>query len=272
MQARGRRTKNSRSVAVAVVAEPPVVEHQVGPEDDALQAARQLVAHLEAGNSDEATRLLNDLTRVQESAVFLEMGRLTRQLHDALARLELDGQLVDLTAQEIPEAKERLAYVVALTEQAANQTLSAVEETLPITVGLKEEAEGLADAWGRFTRRELHPSELKPLADAVGVFLSRVARDSEQVHGKLSEVLMAQGFQDLTGQVLRRVTGLVQEVENNLVNIIRFTDPRVPREAPATAPGPAPADDPGPSIGRAGQGDVVASQDEVDALLSSLGF
>lgn len=270
MQARAKRSRTPRGAAAVAVAAPQATCPEVSTDEGLLTAARELVAHLEAGNSAEAMRLLHELTRVQESAVYLEMGRLTRQLHDALARLDLDDQLLDLTAQEIPEAKERLAYVVSLTEQAANQTLTAVEESLPTTVGLKDEAVALAEAWGRFTRGELGAPELRAVADAVGEFLGRVARESEQLHAKLSEVLMAQGFQDLTGQVLRRVTGLVQEVENSLVNIIRLSDPRLPGAAGATPP--APPATTGPSIGRTGQAEVVAGQDEVDALLSSLGF
>jgi chemotaxis protein CheZ len=236
---------------------------------DTLDLARGLVAALEAGNGAEATRLLGDLTRVQESAVFQEMGRLTRQLHDALARLKLDDHLVGLTAAEIPEAKERLAYVVRLTEEAANQTLNAVELSLPVTAQLQERATTLARSWDRAA---LSPAGPGPTMDlSVADFLGQVARDSEQLHGHLASVLMAQGFQDLTGQVLRRVTRLVQDVEDSLVNIMRQSDPRAAPEARREETRHC-AEDPGPSCGRAGQGGVVASQDEVDALLSSLGF
>jgi len=239
-------------------------------DEDVLLTARALVAALEAGNSGEAGRLLGELTRVHESVVFQEMGRLTRQLHDALTRFELDGRLFDLTHQEIPEAKERLAYVVEMTEQAANQTLGAVEATLPVSSSLREQASELGSVWERFGRRELDATQLKDLRCAVGAFLARVAQDGATIHANLSEILMAQGFQDLTGQVLRRVTALVQEVEDSLVNIIRLSA-TAPEKGIAAALAVPRIEPSGPAI-RPAAGDVMANQDDVDALLSSLGF
>jgi len=163
-------------------------------DNEALHTARALVEELEAGNSGEAGRLLGELTRVHESTVFQEMGRLTRQLHDALTRLEMDGRLLDITNQEIPEAKERLAYVVQMTEQAAHQTLGAVEATLPVSSSLRAQASELASDWERFTRRELDAVQLADLRRAVGGFLNQVAQDSAAIHANLSEILMAQGF------------------------------------------------------------------------------
>lgn len=243
----------------------------VRQEDERLVSARALVSALETGDEVEATRLLGELTRVHESAVFVEMGRLTRQLHDALCRVDVDDRLRDLTKQEIPEAKERLAYVVRMTEQAANQTLGAVEASLPVSARIEQRARELAAAWEGFDRLQPEAARLRELGAGVGDFLAGTTRDSQQIHASLSEILMAQAFQDLTGQVLRRVTALVQEVEDNLVNLIRLSSGRADTER---APGPArPAVEPGgPLIGTGPNTGGVASQDEVDALLSSLGF
>lgn len=243
----------------------------VRQEDERLVSARALVAALETGDEIEATRLLGELTRVHESAVFVEMGRLTRQLHDSLCRVDVDDRLRDMTKQEIPEAKERLAYVVRMTEQAANQTLGAVEASLPVSARLEQRARELAAEWERFGQRQLKPSQMRELGTGVGEFLAGARRDSHEIHANLSEILTAQAFQDLTGQVLRRVTALVQEVEDNLVNLIRLSSgltegERTPRPLrPTIEPS-------GPAIGPAAQSGGVASQDEVDALLSSLGF
>jgi chemotaxis protein CheZ len=236
----------------------------VRQEDERLASARALVVALEAGDELETTRLLGELTRVHESAVFVEMGRLTRQLHDALCRVDVDDRLRDLTNQEIPEAKERLAYVVRMTEQAANQTLGAVEASLPLSARLEQRSRELAVEWERLGRRPLDPAPPQQLGAGVGDFLAGVTRDSQVIHANLSEILTAQAFQDLTGQVLRRVTALVQEVEDNLVNLIRLSSGRTDGERPS-------AESSGPPLRPAEPG-KVASQDEVDALLSSLGF
>jgi chemotaxis protein CheZ len=240
-------------------------------EDERLAGARALVAALEAGDEQEATRLLGELTRVHESAVFVEMGRLTRQLHDSLCRVDVDDRLRDLAKQEIPEAKERLAYVVRMTEQAANQTLGAVEASLPVSARLEVRARELAEEWARFGRRELEPAQLRDLGAGVGEFLANVTRGSGEIHANLSEILTAQAFQDLTGQVLRRVTALVQEVEDNLVNLIRLSSGRAESERAPESPRPT-VEPAGPLVATGPGPGGVASQDEVDALLSSLGF
>lgn len=240
----------------------------VRQEDERLVSARALVVALETGDEIEATRLLGELTHVHESAVFVEMGRLTRQLHDSLCRVDVDDRLRDLTKQEIPEAKERLAYVVRMTEQAANQTLGAVEASLPLSARLEQRSRELALEWERPGWRQLDPAQPHQLG--VSDFLAGVTRDSQEIHANLSEILTAQAFQDLTGQVLRRVTALVQEVEDNLVNLIRLSSGMTDGDRASRLVRP-PAEPSGPPLRPAEPG-KVASQDEVDALLSSLGF
>ncbi len=241
------------------------------PEGEILVTARELVVQLESGNGPEVSRLLGELSRVRESDVFREMGKITRQLHDALKGFQIETHLVNITAQEIPEAKERLSYVVSMTEQAANQTLSVVEQTLPVSDNLRQRAAELAQRWQRFTRREMQPAEFRSLNREVQEFFGTVVSDSDRIHTGLSDVLMAQGFQDLTGQVLKRVISLVQDVEESLVNIIRVSAEGL-EELRAVPAGVEPPKLEGPQISPQKRSDVVSGQDEVDDLLSSLGF
>jgi chemotaxis protein CheZ len=239
-----------------------------GGNADLLGKARELVAALEAGNTDAATARLDELTRMRETDLFRELGRLTRTLHDALNAFSLDDRLVKLAEYDIPDARERLRYVVSKTEQAAHRTLRAVEESVPLATALEQRArEHMAD-WERFLRREMDVKEFRTLTHSLSEFLSGVMADSRRLHENLAEVLMAQDFQDLTGQVIDRVIHLVEEMENGLVQLIRVTGSRMQTgktEGVATVAE-------GPQIRTEGRTDVVSNQDDVDKLLASLGF
>lgn len=230
--------------------------------------ARELVVALESGDDQRAGVLLDELTRIRESDLFRELGHITRQLHQSLTNMQLDEQVSVFTHQHFPDAKQRLDYVMAKTEEAANRTLTAVESALPAVDDLSGEAERVADLWARHRAGE--PVDQDALGESVEAFLSLVAARSSTIGSSLSEVLLAQDFQDLTGQVLKRVIDLVQEVEDHLVHLIRLR---------GTAPGAAAAvglEDPengcGPAITNPGDGSVMAGQDDVDDLLSQMGF
>ena len=239
---------------------------------EVLDTARRLVGEMEAGHEEEVARLLGHLTQLRESLLFQEVGRLTRQLHDALANLSLEDDINEITSEKVPEAKERLNYVITMTEQSANRTLEAVERSLPLSDHLSQRSDLLAAEWQRFRQRELQPAQFRSLSKEIEVFLGEVASQSGQIRSDLSEVLMAQDFQDLTGQVIQKVIALVQEVEEKLVQLIRITsevDKAPPgKDAPASrgtaAEGPQMTSQQGP--------ETVSGQDEVDDLLSSLGF
>jgi len=241
-----------------------------------LDKARQLVNHIEAGDEESAARLIEELGRMHESVLFQELGKLTRDLHEALNSFRLDSRLSEITATEIPDAMERLNYVVTMTEQAAHRTLTAVEESLPMSEALASRAGELSGAWQRFRSRDLSAEEFRQLSGELDVFLEKVNGDAESIRRNLSDVLMAQDFQDLTGQVIRRVINLVQDVEQNLVGLIRISGDRL------TAPEAKKQQEKsqqeqnkgmGPAVpGTAGASDVVSGQDDVDDLLSSLGF
>lgn len=234
-----------------------------------LQIARDLVAHLEAGDEDKADELLELMTRNKEASLFMDVGRLTRELHEALKNLQVDGKLVGLAEQEIPDAKQRLNYVIQKTEEAANRTLNAVETLLPISEKLGDAATSFASDWSRFTRREMDMDEFKALSGRLALFLEQIKADSATLQSSLSEVLMAQDFQDLTGQVIRRVITMVTEVEGNLVRLIRCAG----AGAGKTDESGSALQAEGPEVkGTAGAGQRVNGQDEVDDLLSSLGF
>ncbi len=240
--------------------------------DENLNKARQLLAHLEAGEEGEAQAVLDELTRLRENALFQELGRLTREFHDTLNSFQLDSDIVSLTEHDIPDAKERLNYVITMTEQAANRTLGAVEQSMPACDRLEAAAAKLHKDWKKFTKRELDVEQFRIFSKELDGFLASVQEDTTLLKGHLTDALMAQDFQDLTGQVIRKVITLVSDVEKNLVDLIRASG----QAAAATGKGSGSRADKealqGPPIPGKAAASTVSGQDEVDDLLSSLGF
>lgn len=235
--------------------------------DDLLAQARTLVAQLEAGNESDINKTLDDLMRLRESSLFQELGKLTREFHDTLNTFRFDERVSDLTEHDIPDAKERLSYVITMTEQAAHRTLSAVEETIPLSEQLEQQAVALAAKWQRLLRREMDTGEFKALSLELNEFLPLVQGNASRIHVSLSDVLLAQDYQDITGQIIRKVITLVQDVEESLVRLIKVSGQRM---LPAGERVHKSGLD-GPQI-NANHPDVVVGQDNVDDLLSSLGF
>ena len=244
-----------------------------GPEQtsERLQLAKSLVSHLEAGNENDAGNVIAELSGFGDSHLFQEIGRLTRELHDSINSFVADAGLADIAQHEMPDAAERLRYVIATTEQAANTTLGAVEESLPLADSLRSDARHLADQWRKFNSRQLSVDDFRELSGELSSFLKVTQTNSEALHDKLSEVLMAQGYQDITGQVIRKVITLVNDVGLKLVELVRLSGHRV--RSRENKDGMQSNNSPqGPVVPGVDKGDVVSGQDDVDDLLSSLGF
>lgn len=187
-------------------------------------------------------------------AVFRTIGALTRQLHDCLNELGYAEQLRG-TVGRLPDAKSRLAYIARLTGEAAEKVLGSVEsakaEQARIALGLDALATRLgADAAG---------------AGEVAGVVAAMREGGERIDAHLTEIMMAQDFHDLTGQVIARVVQLAAVIEEQLVQLLL-----------QAAPGGNPAADPGelggPVVDPKSQPDVVTDQTQVDALLASMGF
>jgi len=234
--------------------------------DERLMLAKQLVEHLEAGNEAEATHVSSLLTEGVESKLFLEVGRLTRELHEAINEFLLDPRISEMAQVEIPDASERLTYVITMTEKSANTTLGAVEAGLPLADDLGVKSRAISEQWERFCNRELSVDDFRELSRELGGFLALTTERSKQLHGHLTEVLMAQDFQDLTGQIIRQVITLVHDVEDKLVQLVRISGSKLPEKQKDAKKLE------GPAIPGIDQGDTVSGQDDVDDLLSSLGF
>lgn len=244
------------------------MQEQTETDQTRLEMARALVAHLEAGENKDADRVIGELAEIKENELFTEVGRLTRELHEAINGFLLDSRVSEMTQVDIPDAKERLNYVITMTEQSADRTLTAVEESLPMVDALDKQAGELLAEWDKFRSRLLTKDDFLGLSDELAAFLQLTQRHSKSLHDNLSNVLMAQDFQDLTGQIIRKVIELVHDVEEKLVKLVRITGGKL--EVSKKLDDPAVLE--GPVVPGVEQGDVVTNQDDVDDLLSSLGF
>jgi chemotaxis protein CheZ len=193
------------------------------------------------------------------------VGRLTRQLHDTLCELGYHETLRECAAAAIPDARQRLAYVVTMTEQAASRTLNAIEVAQPIQQKLGAGAAALAARWDALHANQLGVEEFKALAADSREFLRALPEQSRATERELHEIMMAQDFQDLTGQVIKKVTALAQSLEEQLLMLLVEHSPLEKRSRTEGLLN-------GPVVDGGGRDDVVTSQKQVDDLLEQLGF
>lgn len=242
-----------------------------GERFDALAAAYQ------NGTSEAFERELDELLRVRERGLFLEIGKLTRDLNAALERFRFDSRIVDLAEKDVPDARQRLEHVLKMTDEAAHRTMDLVEGACPLAERTGHAAAGIAPLWRKFRAREIAVQDFRVLLDRLDAFLPAARADSDAIRGNLNEVLLAQGYQDLTGQIIRSVMYLVAEVEQALGDLVKLSmsdtelqDLR--SQGSHVAPGADARKGFGPTVPGLENGPVVSGQQDVDALLSGLGM
>ncbi|MBW3696387.1 protein phosphatase CheZ [Vibrio sp. T187] len=236
-----------------------------------LEQAKQLVQLLEAEEQQEADALVRSIYEGATNPMLQEIGELTRDLHDSLTQFNLDERMSVIANDEIPDARDRLQYVIDKTEVAANKTMDAVDRCLPIADNLHECLLQVRPQWNELMHGRIELAQFKALCHRIDGLLVQVEGDSTELRGQLTEILMAQDFQDLTGQIISKVITLVNEVEGRLVEILTAfgasqTEQTADKEKKASIEAE------GPILNPEERTDAVASQDEVDDLLSSLGF
>ena len=236
-----------------------------------IKRIQELAKYAEQGNAEETERLIDELSKLREQSLFNELGKLTRQFHEALNSFRLDARIANLAEKDFPDARERLRYVITMTAQSADKSLTAAEESMPLCDEIGAQANSFRDDWERFTRREMGADEFREMSTRLNEFFQQVTGVSGTLKDNLNQVVMAQDFQDLTGQIIKRVITLVDDMENSLVDLIRISGQNLAPHAEEEkeqdrikAEGPAV-----PGLDTEG---TVSGQDEVDDLLSSLGF
>lgn len=192
------------------------------------------------------------------------IAQLTRMLRESMRELGLDQAIKD-AAQAIPDARDRLRYVASMTEQAANRVLNAAEKVQPIQDTLRRDALALDARWQAWFDHPVELDRARTLVDDTRGLLQAIPARTQASQDCLMEIIMAQDFQDLTGQVIMKMLDVVGAIETELVQVLLDSVPQERRGDTVSLLN-------GPQVSPEGKVDVVTSQDQVDDLLSSLGF
>jgi len=239
-----------------------------------LEKAQALMTSLESPETtdEQLEAQIDDINSLKDNQLFQELGKMTRDIHDSIMQFRMDSRISDLAETDIPDAKDRLEYVITMTEKAANTAMGVIEEGSPVAEKLGAQAGVLKAQWQKFRKRELSAEELRAMGHDVEEFFDESERMMSKLLSGFTEILMAQDFQDLTGQIIRQVINLVNEIENNLVDLIKIQGETQAKEDPKEKQDEASKLD-GPQVpGKETSNDVMKGQDDVDDLLASLGF
>ncbi len=212
-----------------------------------LEQVKELLVTLEQQNYDAASKVLDEIVAHRDHDLLHQVEEIAHNLHETLDGFGDDAKLLHHTKQDLPDTTERLQYVIETTEEASNKTLSSAENGLAL---------------------------LETLADSIdGASQQKLIEDAKH---ELNEIIMAQSFQDLTGQVLNRVIMLVGSVEQSLVDLIEKSgiqlDDIVISQPSAQDQKTEEMKGLGPNVTQSSQKNVVQSQQDVDDLLDDLGI
>lgn len=250
---------------------------------DLRLSAEMLVGKLQTDDYRGASDVIRTLVDARDRSLYKEVGRLTRGLHQALIDFNIDADIVEKDENNLPvdltDASHRLTYVIEMMRKAADKTMDSIDVVSPIVEQLSKEASSLQEDWVKLRKGEMTAENFRSLYARIDEFLDVATRNSAEFSSHLQEILLAQSYQDLSGQIIRRVIAMVQDVEKNLVDLVRRAGyieqlTGIVEDTPAAVvdekqKGIAAE---GPQVHAHKLDNVARNQDEVDDLLSSLGF
>jgi len=234
------------------------------PEPVAAPVAEAADDNAGAGVAQEATEAEHE--DQSGKPMYERLGGIVRMLHDSLRELGYDRSLSDVASQ-ISDAQGRLNHVASLTEQAANKVLNAVDTCMPEQDNLGKKAQDMDSRWTQLFEGKLSIEEFKVLAGDSKQFASVVMEATEAEKARLLDIMMAQDFQDITGQLIKKIVNITNRVEQELAQLLRDNAPPEVKAAMALAESKPVDLMQGPSA----PGTAMA-QDDVDSLLADLGF
>lgn len=253
-----------------------------GLEDLLGKMARELVETIEHGNLSHAMELITDLQEARHQVFYNEVGHLTRGLHEAIKAFSSDidekilsDDATNLTA--MTDASERLGYVIELTEKNSHETMDRVDRSLSLVDRLDNQSERFRDLLLLVGQLEGEFKALDGVYDRTCMVKNESEKTIEELRCTLTDILVSQSVQDITGQLIRRVITLMTQVESQLVKLMdmaakveRLTGIEMGQDLTNDSDKDAiRAQGPQLKIKEAG---AVGDQDDVDELLSSLGF
>jgi chemotaxis protein CheZ len=233
--------------------------------DDLEALFDSIVAANVADESPKPAVALNAANEEHTGKVINQIGQMARTLHDTLRELGLNKE-IEKAASSIPDARDRLNYVATLTQQAAERVLNATDAAQPIQEKLEVEAHRLSHQWELLFQKKLDVNQFRDLVTQTHAYLYEVPKQTKATNAYLLDIMMAQDFQDLTGQVIKKIIEVTQHMEQQLLSmLLENAPPTVKAEFQTGLLN-------GPVINAKGRTDVLTNQDQVDDLLESLGF
>lgn len=220
------------------------------------ELVQALLDEIDTGQTAQACALLDELTQLRESELYQQVSQLSQNLHQTLDSLQEDAPILMHTKHDLPDVTERLQYVINETQKASEATLSSTENVLSLLEQVKH--------------------QVNKKVDDGGISTARTLSIIEQACSELTNIMMAQSFQDLTGQVLNRVIYIMTDLERSLKSLIERSKFDL-----KTLPERAQTDEQrredetrgvGPNVTTKSKQDTVASQEDIDDLLSNLGI
>ncbi len=207
---------------------------------------------------DDFSALAPQMAAQASPEIFQQLGHITRQLHDTLTQLGVMPKL-QIAADGLPDARSRLNYIASKTSDAANKVLNSVDQAKAEHGHIAAETRRMAQA--------ITADPVKAVASgAVFNFVGDVEAATARIDQHLTDIMLAQDFHDLTGQVVAKVVALATELEDSLVKLlVQAAPPEQAQKVEAAVLN-------GPVVNPEGRTDVVKNQSEVDDLLASLGF
>ncbi|MAK55400.1 MAG: protein phosphatase CheZ [Pusillimonas sp.] len=197
-----------------------------------------------------------------------QVANVTRMLRESMRELGLDRAITE-AADAIPDARDRLDYVANKTEQAATRVLNIAEQMQPAQEEMQKRAQALDQRWQAWFDQPAELPEARELVNDTRALLQDIPERTQVAQQQILEIIMAQDFQDLTGQVISRMLGVINSIETELIQVLIS---HLPKEEQAAKRKEIDQLLNGPQIKPAEKPDVVSNQDQVDDLLSSLGF
>jgi chemotaxis protein CheZ len=234
---------------------------------------KALTVALDRDDEPALFQALDAMLRQREAGVLCGLGAVTHDIESALARFCDETRLTDLAEKEVPDARMRLDHVLKMTDKAAHHTMDLVEQAYAPAERTSRQVTQLSTLWREFRADTASLAmngheDLRRLMDA---FLEHARSDADYVQGKLKEMILAQGYQDLSGQIIRGVMQLIVELETALGSLMQLSRGQARGGSAArieTAGGGAQGY--GPVVPRVNDTNVVNGQDDIDALLSNL--
>jgi chemotaxis protein CheZ len=207
----------------------------------------------------------------QEKNMYERLGGIVRVMHDSLRELGYDKALTEASSQ-IVDAQDRLEYVASLTEQAANKVLNTLDEGMPAQDVLSKQAKDMENRWAELFAGKLSIDQFKTLAGDSRQFAQLVSEATEAEKARLLEIMMAQDFQDITGQLIKKVVMITKTIENELTQLLRDSAPADVKEKLAQKQAVQEQEQPVQLMSGPSAPTVAMDQDSVDDLLADLGF